>query len=355
MYCLSLQALMAGSIGLVCALQARKTIQAVGNAFAIVVFVQVICVVGSLSIISGLMMGGSVDEAPFFALLNPITLNTSVETVTMIGTTKVPNILLATLFTLGVTRLIMLGAGSALQFTLSRELKGLRIGGLIAAVAAGVSTGYAVGSMGRMGGFGPAGLAGAVGFNISLLLFLLPAVLFLGCWTLIGERKYVANGLFKPRLMLIGTPAGALPYILTVFGLGLASYLTTLALLRSPMIPEFWMRMVWPVGVVIFGFGLSWMASLMTKVNVVSARRASVGLGLALVFGVGFIISIVAYVTNNADIGQYSPFAGGFIPDATISLIDGIVLLVLGLLFLWIGETGRKRLISESYGNSSNA
>ena len=221
---LSFQGLVLVSIGLLMSALASKAVSAVVWTYGAVAFYLLIAS-GLSAIASGSEQSlQGVAQYPFTIDLSPFYVLQGAPSISMWAGLAVPNWILACLACLGISKLFLLGAGCVLDPSNSQLVKRLRIHGLI----------YAGAIAAAMGGLlNPQGLqrdnvAGQVLISISLpLVFVLP---HLTCFALDGARRYKPNGLFAPRRMLDGTPAGALPYLLSLIGI------SSVALAASSMV-----------------------------------------------------------------------------------------------------------------------
>lgn len=217
--------------------------------------------------------GGAVSEAPFTVTLNPFMIPETYGTFTMLVDTRVPNWILTLLFTLAVCRFLVLGAGSALSSCGSAETKSFRIQGLI----------YMAGVV-ALFGLVPLPIGGTralafITYGIGFLVLVTPWITAFGD---IGRRIWQFDGTWNLRRMLVGTPSGALPYLvamlLTIF---LAAYAVSLRQ-GYLMIEEGIPYLVHGVGVIAFFAGLTrWICSRMGLAR---------GRSLAQVLTLGWIV-----------------------------------------------------------------
>jgi len=351
-YCMSLQALIAGAVGMAVAVLTRKTVNALGQSYAIL-FLSAFVLTGAgvLPLMTGAMIGGK--EAPFFGLLVPGMCLIALDTHTTIAGFQVPNWILATLFTLGLVRLLLLGAAAGLQFNLSKEIKGLRIGSLIAAFLMSVLMGFTTNVAGTMGAPMMTGQQLASSFIIASGLALLPVFNYLSCWQFIGERKYLSNGIFSPRLLLAGTPAGNVPFLATLFLVSLGGFIGGLILARHRLDADFIVQILWAPAFWLFFIGLGWWSSIINKISAQTARRLQ---GAILVIVIAVVSVVLGFVQagfpNQNIMGAIHPLAGAASHDPIISLIHTVTYAILGAILLWTGELKRRQIIQDSYGRT---
>ncbi|MBX3095307.1 MAG: hypothetical protein KF812_00450 [Fimbriimonadaceae bacterium] len=353
-FCMSLQALIAGAVGLAVSTLTRKTVNALMQTYAILFLGSlVLSAFGLTTILSGAMSG--TREAPFFGLLVPGMCLFALDTFTRIGSWEVPNWILATVFTLGVVRLLLLGAASGLQFTLNKEIIGLRIGGLIAAFL--VMILLSSGGSAAFAGLGPGmsvvtGQQLAASFVVITGLGLLAIMNYLSCWQFVGDRKYLSNGFFDPRLMLRGTPAGNVPYMLALFMAALGGYVTGGILGRMNLDGSFWLHMTWAPAFWLFFLGLGWWSSVLNKVNAQAARRLQ-GAFLVIMLAVSSVaLSFVQANTMGMEIiSVYHPLAGAVTSEANVAIIHTSLYAATGAVLLLTAEMKRREIIRSSYGS----
>jgi hypothetical protein len=171
----------------------------------------------------GRFMSGTPDEMPFYVTLSPLNVVLAAGTHTTMLGVAVPNWILFGLYALFITRLLLLGAGSALSHFNSRETKNLRITGLATFGLLGYAWTYlymaTIRPFGTGSPYGPPSTASdLVCSNIMAVfpLIMLVPLPFITCSGADGERKYWPNGWFSFKEAIRGTPAGGLPYMLLV-------------------------------------------------------------------------------------------------------------------------------------------
>jgi hypothetical protein len=253
---LSMQALVFTSIALLMSTLAPKPVSAVMWTYAAIVMYLMFCTsIGAITLFGGFRS----REQLFTIAMNPFTTTVAADTYTMILGREVPNWILASVASLLIVRLILLTAGSLLSPYGGKEGRALRINGLVYTFGIAMLVGYLNGGS---AGWMPADAAVKLGrilcWSLMPLAILVP---FMTCYGYDGERLHWPNGMFNPRRLLDGTPAGALPFLLAVvvtFAIGLVAGcgLTGLAGL-SVVRPEFLVYLLFAIGfwTMMWGFG----------------------------------------------------------------------------------------------------
>ncbi|MCH8275118.1 MAG: hypothetical protein IH851_10045 [Armatimonadetes bacterium] len=217
--------------------------------------------------------------------------------------TEVPNLILVCVVVLLLVKLLVLGAASALSPYASPETKSLRVHGLIYVAAAALVIGYGttngtVGASAFAGGFGPAAFSPGtpfsdiwLGIDIMLVTGAVLALLFIPRITCHGrdaERRSRPDGIFNSRRAFLGTPSGALPYLLLLVitaGAGAAAGLAWAARGQPDLLPlglaVVATRVYWAAGCLVFAWSLGRLASVWTsKVGVARALHLVILIGL---------------------------------------------------------------------------
>jgi ABC-type transport system involved in multi-copper enzyme maturation permease subunit len=231
---MSLQGLMFTTIALLFSTLAQKPVGAVVWAYIGVVCYTI--VVGAfaapLAMRPMMMMGRITDggELPFVVCLSPYTFMRVASSYTVLFEYHVPNWALTAIFTLFLTKLILLGAASVLSPFGSPETKSLRIHGLIYIFLfvfwASISMGAAVGVL------APAlsGGARAMGSTytppdyemffsrmfVGVMLVFVVVTPVISCYGTDLEKRFWPDGVFNIRRFLVATPAGGLPYLIAL-------------------------------------------------------------------------------------------------------------------------------------------
>ncbi|MBN9502410.1 MAG: hypothetical protein BGO01_12800 [Armatimonadetes bacterium 55-13] len=234
---LSLNALIYTSIALLLSTLARQPVSAVIWSYVAAIGYSIFSAafVGS----SAFSMGfGRTMEMPFVVTLNPFFVVQSAPSFTTWQGHQIPNWILGGITALLFSKLMLLGAGSALSGYGSPETKSLRIhcwiySGLAFALygyAASASVSRIVHITGRTGpGFTSSvssstswesGVNQMFGWILMAMVVFLPAIT---CYGRDGERKFWPDGLFSWKATFLGTPAGALPFIYGIVLVGFFS------------------------------------------------------------------------------------------------------------------------------------
>ncbi len=206
---LSFQGLVLMSIGLLISTLATKAVSAV-----VWTYVAVAAYLGLTGIASYTVFTNLLDHQPdnqtFLLDLSPFFVVSGAPTSTTIGTLVFPNWVAACLICLAATKILLLGAGTVLDPSNSKLVRSLRIHGLVYVTAI---AGVAGISLARFWNDSPI-YTGPVAVLLSMPLVIV--VPHLTAYAREGARRHRPNGLCNFRRMLDGTPAGALPYLLSL-------------------------------------------------------------------------------------------------------------------------------------------
>jgi ABC-type transport system involved in multi-copper enzyme maturation permease subunit len=159
-------------------------------------------------------------EANWSAGISPFTVAFAAPTHTTIYGIEVPNWILVLAYSLFLSKILVLGAASAMSGYGAKETKSLRLHLIVAVslAAALITSTFAMIGMGS-----PAvsmeGLARAVATIMVFLALGIPAA---ACYSYDADRRNRPDGWFRPARMLLGTPSGALPFFI-VAGLCVAA------------------------------------------------------------------------------------------------------------------------------------
>lgn len=190
-----------------------STLVAVGGYFLIVILL----VSEVMMSASSPMMGRSGNDAPFVLAMQPIDLGNSVQTTTQIFGTSVPNWIVAFAVSLLISRLFLLGAGSALSPYGSADTKGLRIYGLVYLGILGFLLAKSTSNLGMTLGSMSSSGSGMTKIQAVLLTWMLIPLLMLMphlcCHHPSADRKYRSSHLLGFRAAFVGNPDGALLYV----------------------------------------------------------------------------------------------------------------------------------------------
>lgn len=276
------------SIALAVSSVQERVQSAIATTYLLAVVYMIFTAYGAVFVAFGRGGGASVSEAPFTATLNPFLVPETYGTYTMLGGTQVPNWILTLLFTLAVCKFLVLGAGSALSSYGSAETKSFRMQGLIYLVGLVVLFGLVPLPMGgtRMFAF--------VTFGIGLLVLVIPWIAAFGD---IGRRIWQFDGTWNIRRMFVGTPSGALPYLMAMFvAVGLAAF--AVCMRQGFLIEEGVPYMFHGMGVLAFFAGVTrWVCSRMGLAK---------GRSLAQVITFGGILVVPLIVTTSVSLDSTS-------------------------------------------------
>jgi ABC-type transport system involved in multi-copper enzyme maturation permease subunit len=234
--------------------------------------------------------------APWYGNLLPFTASLTAPTFTVIRDVEVPNWVFGSIYSLLVCKVLLAGAGSALSPFNSTETKVMRLHGLIAMAAIIFLLGAPVVARVALEQPNPGtAVSIAVGVAAASTFFLWPNIM---CYGNDVERKFWHDGIFKPSRMLTASPAGALPYLMTLV------IISALAML---------------VGVVFF-----------SKIIAGSGGSRPGGLTYDEVFkpiGVGFVWAL-GFVTFWWGVARYTSASAGSLRGARLGLISVLVVLL---------------------------
>ena len=299
---LSLQALLFSAIALLISTLANKPVGAlVWTYIAVGIYNIFAFSLSTATDFRSAAFGISTNEAPFTITLSPFSVVDAAGTHTTLFGYAVPNWVLFAIYALFLTRLLLLGAASALSPYNSWETKNLRVTAIFACGLFGFLLGYMFLSvMSPSSGVTPAfpGAAPPSAPNTDLIsanilafvpLFLLIPLPFITCAGTDAERKFWPNGAFSFKEAIRGTPAGALPFLLmvilsTTLGVLIAHHLNT----KDWPGEIFLSSLVWATGFWTFCWSLGRLAASMSQ-ELRSARTIHlagliVALGLPLPF-----------------------------------------------------------------------
>jgi hypothetical protein len=153
-------------------------------------------------------------EGNWAAGLNPFTVAVAAPTHTTIWGVAVPNWILVLVYSVLAAKILVLAAASAMSGYGSAETKSLRIhlivlmGVLGWLLAATTSWGLTPGGIAT-----PEVLAREVGFVVVAVSLGIP---IMACFGRDGDRRNRRDGWFSVRRTLIGTPSGALPFLIAM-------------------------------------------------------------------------------------------------------------------------------------------
>ncbi len=293
-YCLlSLHGLLCAAIGLLVSCLATKPVSAV--VWTYVAVAGYLAASGAAAgaaysaVHYGNMIGVADGEAPFAIALSPFSALFAVGTYTTLLGHAVPNLVVGGVFILLAVRLCLLGAGSVLSE--GRETVNLRLHWIaVTAIAAfGLTYWFAAsGTYAQLAspeafpnndspfkGVDP--LAVMLGYGLFWLLSPLALVLpVLAAYGSDGAQRQRANGWFRLRRALDGSPAGSLPYITALISTAVVTGLLGIVAARGAMPSPtfaayvlytmgFW-SLFWAIGRVASGYGMGLRAARTTVV-----------------------------------------------------------------------------------------
>lgn len=237
-----------------------------------------------------MMSGGRINEAPFTVAMSPFTVLEAAPTYMTIFGVQVPNWLLGSLAMLLVVRLVLIGASSTLSGYGAKEIKALRINSLvyILAISYGIAASLAsafssLGAGSYYGGTGPS-VSSVVGrMFVGMLGAFFFFVPFITCYGSNLEKKFWYDGEFSFKKMIQGTPAGGLPFLLSMSFAAAAGIYVGCATNGVDLTGEFWLFVVYAMTLMFFLWSLGRFASAMNT-NLRQARGAHFGLIILLLF-----------------------------------------------------------------------
>lgn len=298
----------------------------------------------------GPMGGSTTNEAPWAVVLTPFTAWMTAPTFTLIYGFEVPNYLLGLVFALAVTKLMLSGAGSVLSPFGSPETRQFRIYGLVFTGILVFLAGLPMISTARSMATSMSSVAGSTGptpdYMVGSSVATLCIVMFwilptLVCHAPDAERKFWWDGLISFKAAIRGTPSGALPYILMLWGIIVgvvagSEYIFNRSLLGF----EFWGLAAWGLAFLIFWWGVGRFFSGF-GMNLKSVRTSLIAAGLVLLALPLPILSMIAFnagSTPNSDIWMLH-MAYPITPSgAPYALVYAAVMTVVGVLLALASE-----------------
>ena len=351
------------SIGLLISSLAPTTISAIaGTYMAILAYTGLTSLFSALlvaSAIGGPMMGMSgTNEATWTVALSPFTVSMAAPTFTRIGTTEVPNWVFALVFALVLSKLLLAGAGSALSPYGSSETKILRAQGWLFAFLLAFLSAVPLGSFamttlrsataGSPSGPSPDYIIGLlIGVATASIFFVLPHIV---CFAKEADLKYRNDGVFSLRKVLVGTPAGAFPYLLILSLSGSAGAALGFRY-SSGQWPsyEFLSLALWSIGYLTLWWGLGRYFSSF-KLGLKGARSALIAIMILLIaVPVPIFAMYMAgqmYGADATSIWRLHLLYPLSTDGSQVAWGYGLACGIAGLLFAFLGEANVKR--SES-------
>jgi hypothetical protein len=209
------------------------------------------------SVGAGMLFGGrsqSGQEAPWFFATHPFFAGHAAPTHTVIGGYDVPNYLIALAYSVLITKILLLGAGSALSGYGAAEVKSLRIQTPIFVFLLGILVASSAASGGEQQLIEAAGA-----ISVAALIFM-PHI---ACASPSADRKYrPEGGIFSLADMIKGGPAGALPFLwLLAAALFTGIYTGTQLTSVTTLGPTYWTAMLWVMAFWTFWWSLGRLVS----------------------------------------------------------------------------------------------
>ncbi len=150
---------------------------------------------------------------PWYSGINPFAAGYAGPSHCVIFDYNIPNWIPAGILAFLISKLCLLGAGSALSFHRAPETKRLRIYGLIYLFTIALGGSYALNvTSARFGG--PSFTAGFIGIVTALMFFLMPHMYSYGNDS---GQKYRGDGRFSFRNVFWSNPSGSLPYTILLW------------------------------------------------------------------------------------------------------------------------------------------
>jgi len=190
---------------------------------------------------------GSTDELPVIATLTPFFVAETASSYSLINGVNVPNWILTGLLVLAACKFMLLGAAVRLEPGQPKHVRSLRSHALAYGFALAVLYGFCAGTSGLFGMTAPnPAEVGSNTFAIGLVLLLfMPGLVSYG---FDDGRRHYPDGVFKFRNILTAKPSGALPFLLTFFGLTIVGAIAGQSAYGKAASPEFWPWVVFGLG-----------------------------------------------------------------------------------------------------------
>lgn len=345
---LSFQALILTSIALLVSTQATNAVGAIATSY----FFSAVYAFLTSGLASGLIftgMGRQVGEMSFLASLSPYFLPYTANSYSVIFGIQIPNWILAGLASLLFCKITLLGAGSVLAPSGSKETVGLRIHGIVYAflavfLVASSTVGWA--------GMRDLHRITAAYFTWMMLpvVFLAPSVVCFG-WDL--ERKHWPDGFVTFRGAILGRPSGGLVYLLLLLG---AAFVGAILAARAGAgsWPGFGVvpYLVWSVGfwTAIWGAG-RWLSSALSRYRAAQTLLLMIVM-MALILPPMFLSQIDSDGSQPGSIWSIYVLTPLFFERDrfVLAIAQGIGLTALGWAMALMGERALKRPKSRFTG-----
>lgn len=310
---------------------------------------------------AALVSGSPFTTVSPLASLHPITFPFQGGQGTSILGVGVPTWLVSAVLHLAVTKLIILGAGSLLSPSDAREVKSLRIHGIVYFLALTMLIGWVSTIAVSTTSFGSAtrpveDAAQAFGRSVASYLLLCGACLvpYLSAFGHNDYRRFRFNGLFNARRIFDGTVAGNLPFLIAMFltgviGFAIGSQLShgvtrysAFPTTRSEigiepfLSPWFWAYIAFALSFWVLMWSVGMLSSI-TNQNVSKARTVSLFSLVLVALVPTFIMSIAAPedLSSASGLWAVNPLTGLFcsLSASAIVVVHGIVMWAI---CLWI-------------------
>ncbi|MBA3725059.1 MAG: hypothetical protein H0W86_01070 [Armatimonadetes bacterium] len=259
----------------------------------------------------------------FLMALNPFSVWLFASTNTQALPLALPNWIFLAVFVAFMCKLLLLGAASSLSRYGSAETKSFRIHSLVYIAILSFVAGI---------GFIPTGSsAEAVAYYLCFLAILLHwMVPFTACYSSSAERKFQPDGVFSLRRMLLGTPSGALPFLL--LAVMIATVFSVLGLKSARAVFD-WSSLLqgtlWAMGFLVLIWSICCLASSVGK-NLTSARGTAMTLLLCVLLLPIPLFEAISTGQNSDEVWRLHPM---FAAVANIGSggYSGIVMAAIGI------------------------
>ncbi len=350
---LSFNALIYTSMALLLSTLSRQPVAAIiWSYFAAIAYSIMMGMLSASSAIGSMMGMSRTLEAPFTVTLSPYAVVQAAPSFTTIYGYEIPNWVLGAVFAVMFSKIMLLAAGSAMSGFGSAETKSLRIHGLIYAFLIAALLTYSTAPFAtivRSSIRSTASLTTSTTNNQMDLMFgamtgcIVVLVCFLTCYGGDAERRYWSDGVFRIKNILVGSPSGGLPYVLSlVASIYLGFTLTSLQFSASPpsLAMLFWALATWS-----FMWSLGRLASSF-NLGLKGARSLHFTMIMFLVaLPVPFFSATGAFSSSNTgiwDLYILRPLIGNE-EKGKIAIVYGVIMLAAMALVTYIAETNAVR------------
>lgn len=336
LWILSMHGLIFASVGVVCSTLATKPTGALSLALLVSILLTILSsVFGGSAFLYGI---SSPRDIPFGTLFSPFTIFQFATSSSALWGIQVQNWIPFTVVALMIVHMLLLGAESLLSGLATSTVRALRIAALLYAFLLPGLLWLTPSPSGKV-------LSHFFGFLGCLIVAMtVPTITAFGYDEV---RKRRPNGWFRPKELLTGTPAGALPFVLALVGMAMVSVLLFPKLLSLGVsdVESAMPNLILTFGFAIFlwGYGRAVSAGLTT---IRSAKLLSTVVAIGLVALPALLLSTVdgQNFSNPAALSwMLYPFRSVFGPDEhlPIGFFWGGLLTVGGA---WLAFLGEKRL-----------